>query len=227
MIQQTRKSALKFGGRLLTGFLILGVTFGTIPAYALREQQRVEGSKSGLKEIVNAFLTGDPNEIRQAGTRLASAVGFAPATLPSATQTTPTFSLAAGMEERWLTPVEAKKLFSHIQQKGKKILIQNWFLGSAPAPASRWDDEGGTVSVVRNKEVEIRVAPDGGLEILKVIGRTERWETFPNDGFYVVDTYRKISHIGPELETHGYMSKRGMRQGKAKDFYSEIGRAHV
>ncbi len=126
---------------------------------------------------------------------------------------------AAGLEERWLTPAEAMKLFSHLQQEGERILVRDLFLGSSPAPASRWDDEGGTVSVVRDSNVELRVTPDGGLEVSKEIGRTKRWETFPNDGFYIVGNYREVTHISPELITRGYF-KKGTRWGKAEDFYS-------
>lgn len=131
-MQQTRKSISGFCSRLLTGSLILGFTFGTIPAYALRDQQKVEGSKSGLEEIVNTFLSGDPNEIRQAGTQLASAVGLTPATLSSTIQP-PTFSIAAGMEK------DGSIGFYDVE--GAHPVDRPMFLG-----AKKWAIEGGAES---------------------------------------------------------------------------------
>ncbi|MBI3333457.1 MAG: hypothetical protein HYZ93_05150, partial [Candidatus Omnitrophica bacterium] len=80
--------------------MALSFAFGSVPAYALRDQQRAEGTKSGLEEIVNAFLTADPRTVGKAGTRLASAVGFAPAA-PSSSAPLSISPAASGLEEEY------------------------------------------------------------------------------------------------------------------------------
>ncbi|MBI3333481.1 MAG: hypothetical protein HYZ93_05270 [Candidatus Omnitrophica bacterium] len=67
---------IKFSGRFLAGFLILGLTFQALPAYALREQQKVEGSKSGLEEIVSATGLEEGQTVAELAGQLRMSRGF-------------------------------------------------------------------------------------------------------------------------------------------------------